>query len=192
MLYRTLLWTHPCHNVYMHIYFSSVYGSTKQYAEELARRLGTTAQEIPAPAEVPDAAAEGPIIVLAPAHGPMNAAAKFAKALPEQTLQARPTCVVTVGMTLDHVVQEADPTAEQLGDRASKIQRFYLPGRLNYSELTTAHLGVMRGIIGALKLKPRKSENERSMIGMYKKDTDRVDLSRLDEIVAWFEAPKNN
>lgn len=62
----------------MHIYFSSVYGSTKQYAEELARCLGTTAQEIPDPAEVPAAAAEGPIVVLAPAHGPMNAAAKFA------------------------------------------------------------------------------------------------------------------
>ncbi|CAM4362382.1 MULTISPECIES: flavodoxin domain-containing protein [Corynebacterium] len=174
----------------MHIYFSSVYGSTRQYAEELARRLGTTAQEIPDPAEVSTAAEEGPIVVLAPAHGPMNVAAKFVKALPEEIIQARLTCVVTVGMTLDHVVREADPTAELLGDLASKIQRFYLPGRLNYSELTTAHLGVMRGIIGALKLKPRKSENERSMIEMYKKDTDRVDLSRLDEIVAWVEAAK--
>ena len=175
----------------MHIYFSSVYGSTKQYAQELARRLGTTAQEIPDPAEVADDATEGPIIALAPAHGPMNAAAKFAKALPGQTIQARPTCVVTVGMTLDHVVQETDPTAELLGDRADRIKRFYLPGRLNYSELTAAHLGVMRGIIGALKLKPRKSENERAMIEGYKKDTDRVDLSRLDEIVAWCEASEN-
>ena len=172
----------------MHIYFSSVYGSTRQYAEELARRLGTTAQEIPDPAEVPAAAGDGPIVILAPAHGPMNAAAKFAKALPEQTIQARPTCVVTVGMTLDHVVQETDPTAELIGDRAARIKRFYLPGRLNYSELTPAHAGVMRGLIGALKLKPRKSENERSMIEMYKKDTDCVDLSRLDEIVAWCEA----
>lgn len=176
----------------MHIYFSSVYGSTRQYAEELARRLGTAAQEIPDPSEVSAAAEEGPIIVLAPAHGPMNAAAKFAKALPEQTTETRPTCVVTVGMTLDHVVQETDPTAELLGDRASQIQRFYLPGRLNYSELSKAHLGVMRGIISALKLKPRKSENERAMIEGYKKDTDRVDLSRLDEIVAWCEASKNN
>lgn len=175
----------------MHIYFSSVYGSTRQYAGELARRLGTTAQEIPDPAEVPASAEEGPIVVLAPAHGPMNAAAKFAKALPEQTVQARPTCVVTVGMTLDHVVQETDPTAELLGDRASHIKRFYLPGRLNYAELTPAHLGVMRGIIGALKLKPRKSENERAMIEGYRKDTDRVDLSRLDEIVAWCEASEN-
>lgn len=175
----------------MHIYFSSVYGSTRQYAEELARRLGTTAQEIPDPDEVSAAAEEGPIIVLAPAHGPMNAAAKFVKTLPEVTLKARPTCVVTVGMTLDHVVQETDPTADLLGDRASHIKRFYLPGRLNYSELTPAHAGVMRGIIGALKLKPRKSENERSMIEMYKKDTDRVDLSRLDEIVAWCEASEN-
>lgn len=175
----------------MHIYFSSVYGSTRQYAEELARRLGTTAQEIPGPDEVSAAAEEGPIIVLAPAHGPMNAAAKFAKAIPESAIQARPTCVVTVGMTLDHVVQETDPTAELLGDRAARIKRFYLPGRLNYSELTAAHLGVMRGIIGALKLKPRKSENERAMIAGYKKDIDRVDLSRLDEIVAWCEASEN-
>ena len=96
-------------------------------------------------------------------------------------------------MPLVEVVPAPQPyeaPAELLGDRADQVQRFYLPGRLNYSELTTAHLGVMRGIIGALKLKPRKSENERSMIAMYKKDTDRVDLSRLDEIVAWAEAAK--
>ena len=36
-----------------------------------------------------------------------------------------------------------------------------------------------------LKMKPGKSANEQLMIDTYGKDIDRVDLSRLDEIVEW-------
>ena len=56
---------------------------------------------------------------------------------------------------------------------------------MNYSELSGAHKTVMAGIIGALRLKPRKSANERNMIDTYGKDVDRVDLTRLDSVVQW-------
>ena len=62
---------------------------------------------------------------------------------------------------------------------------FYLPGRLNYSELSPKHRNIMKGLITRLKLKPGKTENERMMIDTYGKDTDRVDLDRLDAIVEW-------
>lgn len=46
---------------------------------------------------------------------------------------------------------------------------------------------VMRGIIQALKLKPRalRSDNDQSMIDSFKKDIDRVDLNELEPVVAW-------
>lgn len=59
------------------------------------------------------------------------------------------------------------------------MARFYVPGRMNYSELSGARKTLMAGIIGALRLKPRKSANERNMIDTYGKDVDRVDLSAL-------------
>ena len=65
------------------------------------------------------------------------------------------------------------------------MKRFYLPGRLNYSQLNAQHKGVMRTLITALKIKPRKSDNERNMIDTYGKDVDRVDLARLEPIVDW-------
>lgn len=58
---------------------------------------------------------------------------------------------------------------------------------MNYSELDTAHATVMKGIIQAVKLKPRslRSENDQAMIDAYKHDIDRVDLAELDPVIAW-------
>ena len=87
-------------------------------------------------------------------------------------------------MTLIQKARKDDSLAAQVGD---DIVRFYLPGRLNYSELSSAHMTVMRGIIQALKLKPRalRSDNDQSMIDSFKKDIDRVDLNELEPVVAW-------
>lgn len=167
------------------IYYASYYGSTQQYADALAQRLGTVAQQLPAPSAVSADASAGPIVVLAPAHGPMHDGVKFVLALDTEILRARPIAVVTVGMTLDEEAVSKDATADLLGPRADHVARFYVPGRMNYSELSGAHKTVMAGIVGALRLKPRKSANERNMIDTYGKDIDRVDLSRLDPVVEW-------
>lgn len=172
------------------IYYATYYGSTQQYAEALAARLGATAEALPDPKLVPVAADAGPIVVLAPAHGPKNDGVAFIKKLEDTALANRPTCLATVGMTLDAEAAAADASAELLGTRADLVQRFYLPGRMNYSELTGSHKTVMRGIITALRLKPGKTENERAMIDAYGRDVDRVDLARLDPIVEWVAAPR--
>lgn len=166
-------------------FYSSVYGSTRKYAEEFAARVGTTAQPIPA---TEPALASGPVVILAPAHGPMNYAAKFALSLTDEVWQTHPVAVVTTGMTLDEEVAAKDPTADLLRGRAEQTTRFYLPGRMNYSELSSQHKAVMKGLITALRMKPGKTANERNMIDMYGSDVDRVDLSRLDPIVEWIEA----
>ncbi|WP_301925812.1 flavodoxin domain-containing protein [Corynebacterium glaucum] len=173
------------------ICYASTYGSTKQYAEELARRVGAEAAQIAGAGEVSADLAAGPIVVLAPAHGPMHAGVKFVRSLGSEVVQNRPVAVATTGMTLDDTVNATNPAGGLLGDLADSVTRFYLPGRLNYSELSASHRNVMRGLITAVKMKPRKNENERNMIDTYGKDVDRVDFARLDPIVEWVEAQQS-
>lgn len=162
------------------IFYATFYGSTQQYADELARRLGTSARAIPEQAEL-----TGPTVVLAPIHGPVSAGASFLRQQPLEVLERYPVALVTVGMSLDEVAREKDTAAKLLGKSAAHVTRFYLPGRLNYSSLSTPHSATMRGVISALRLKPRKSANDQMMIDTFGKDVDRVDLTRLDAIEAW-------
>ena len=167
------------------IYYASFYGATKQYADELATRLGTTAEEITEGSASAIRATDEPLIILSPIHGPSHPGVKVVKEVGQEGVEKRKVALVTVGMTLDHVVEAQDPARALLGDLAGHVKRFYLPGRLNYSELSSKPRNIMKGLITMLKLKPGKTENERMMIDTYGKDTDRVDLDRLDAIVEW-------
>ncbi|WCZ39931.1 flavodoxin domain-containing protein [Corynebacterium jeddahense] len=164
------------------IYYDTVYGSTREYAEALGERLGVSVSGLEHPEQVE---ADGPVVVLSPIHGPNHTGVKFVRSLPEAVVKQWPVALVTVGMSLDDYAVQTDAAAGLLGERAERVTRFYVPGRLNYSELSSAHSAVMKGIVGALRLKPRKSDNERAMIDAYGKDTDRVDLNRLDVVEEW-------
>lgn len=165
------------------VLYQSQYGSSKQYAEAFAALLDV------APATWDDSlalqteleAGEGPVVVFSYIHGPRVPGAEAALAAHKA---GRPTAICCVGMTLIQKARKDDSLAAQVGD---DIVRFYLPGRLNYSELSSAHMTVMRGIIQALKLKPRalRSDNDQTMIDSFKKDIDRVDLNELEPVVAW-------
>lgn len=171
-----------------HILFESQYGSTKQYAEELAQQLGTTARPL-RDAGVPDG--EEPIIVMSYVHGPtLPAAAWVTEHAKELDLGTRPVAVATVGMSLSDYARERDQVGQMLGSRAEHVERFYLPGRMNYSELSGTHGKVMTGIVTAIRLKPRKNDNDRSMISAYDTDVDRVDLGELKPIVDWARGPR--
>ncbi|MDO5374560.1 MAG: hypothetical protein Q4F10_14015, partial [Corynebacterium glutamicum] len=58
-------------------------------------------------------------------------------------------------------------------------------GRLNYSELSTAHRTTMWTIVKMLKAKPLKNDNDKMMINTFDTDVDRVDESRLDAVEEW-------
>ncbi|MCG7273109.1 flavodoxin domain-containing protein [Corynebacterium afermentans] len=160
------------------VFYATFYGSTRQYAEALAGRLGTVARELPATLD----AAGGPVVVLSPVHGPSHPGVRFIKSLPAID---RPLALVTVGMTPVDAARHDDASGPLLGDRAGQVTRFYLPGRLNYSELTTAHRWAMKALVGALRLKRERTENEQAMVDSYGRDTDRVDLALLDPVVEW-------
>lgn len=169
------------------VFYASYYGSSKQYADALAERLGVTAREISdESASLIDVSAAAPIIVLSPIHGPSHPGVKFVKELEKAGLvDKRRIALATVGMTLDDVVVAQDPAGELLGNLAERVGRFYLPGRMNYSELSVKHRNIMKGLVTMLKMKPGKSKNDQMMIDTYGEDVDRVDLSRLDAIVEW-------
>ena len=160
------------------VFYATFYGSTRQYAEALAGRLGTVARELPATLD----ATGGPVVVLSPVHGPSHPGVRFIKSLPAID---RPLALVTVGMTPVDAARHDDASGPLLGDRAGQVTRFYLPGRLNYSELTTAHRWAMKALVGALRLKRERTENEQAMVDSYGRDTDRVDLTLLDPVVEW-------
>ena len=107
---------------------------------------------------------------------------RFIKSLPAID---RPLALVTVGMTLVDVARHDDAPGTLLGDRAGQVTRFYLPGRLNYSELTTTHRWTMKALVGALRLKRERTENEQALVDSYGQDIDRVDLTLLDPVVQW-------
>ncbi|WP_080795753.1 flavodoxin domain-containing protein [Corynebacterium pacaense] len=172
------------------IAYASTYGSTAQYAAELGRRLGVAPMRIDAPTEVTGALLRhpgAPLVVLSPVHGPLNAGAKF---ITDHQLGDRPVALCTVGMTLDEVALEKDGAQRALGARADGVERFYLPGRLNYSELSPAHRSTMWTIIKMLRVKPRKSDNDKMMIDTFDTDVDRVDPARLEKVVQWVAAGK--
>ncbi|WKK60578.1 flavodoxin domain-containing protein [Corynebacterium sp. P3-F1] len=172
------------------VFYATYYGSTKQYADALAARLGVTAREISdEQAALIDASSADPIIVLSPIHGPSHPGVKFVKELEKAgAAEKRRVALATVGMTLDDVVAAQDPAGELLGNLAGSVERFYLPGRMNYSELNSKHRNIMKGLIAMLRMKPGKSENDQMMIDTYDKDVDRVDLGRLEPIVEWAES----
>lgn len=171
------------------VFYATLYGSTKQYADALAERLGTEAQEITREsASLIRTSAADPIIVLSPIHGSFIRGAKFLNELGPAVVEKRKVCLAPVGIALDHVLAETDPAADLLGDMAEHVKRVYLPGRLNYSELAPDHHDIMETRMEKMKAKDERSENEQMMVDIYDTDVDRVDLSRLDPIVEWAES----
>lgn len=162
----------------IHVRYDSVYGSTKQYAEHLAKLLDTEAYTFDR--GIPDDSR--PVIAFSPVHGPVISATKFINDL---NSTGRALAVVGVGMTLVEPAREKDQMKNLVDDT---VARFYLPGRMNYSELTSKHSAMMAGIIKMIKLKPKKTANDKAMIEAYGKDVDRVDYSELERIIDWARA----
>lgn len=158
--------------------YNTNYGSTERYARECARRHGTEA----VPLE--DAQVEGAekIVVFSPNYAGQVAGAKW---LMGHDVAGKKVALAIVGMTLSEEVRAKDPIAAALDEKASEITRFYLPGRLAYSELNRVHKGVMWGLNKMLKAKKNRTANEEAMYASYGTDEDRVDFAELDPIDAW-------
>ncbi|MDY3127106.1 MAG: flavodoxin domain-containing protein [Corynebacterium sp.] len=158
-----------------HIRYKSDYGSTQEYAEELARRLGVDAAELDH--DIPDDGA--PVILLSPVHGPFIPAATRA-----EEISGHPMAVVAVCLTLLDIARDKDFLHKQVPPECST---FYLPGRLDMDKLSGSHRATLASISTMLRAKPFKSANDKAMIAAVTKGADRVDFAELDPLVAWAE-----
>ncbi|MCT1451818.1 flavodoxin domain-containing protein [Corynebacterium sp. p3-SID1145] len=171
------------------IFYATLYGSTKQYAEALADRLGVEAHEINEnSAELIDAASSDPIVVFSPVHGSFVRGAKFLNELGADVVEKRKVCLAAVGMALDGVNAELDQAGSILGELADHVKRVYLPGRINYSELEPEHYAILESRIDKKRELDEPSVNDQMLIDTFGEGIDRVDLSRIDEIVEWLES----
>lgn len=161
--------------------FNTTYGSTERYAREFARRHGVAAVLLDA-ATAADLAEATQVVVFSPNYAGQVTGAKW---LLDQDLSGKKAALAVVGMTLTEEVRAKDPVAGALGDKAADIARFYLPGRLAYSELSRVHRGVMWGMHKMLKAKKNRTPNEEAMYQGYNTDEDRVNFAELDSIDAW-------
>ena len=160
----------------VHIRYFFVYGSTQTYAEHLAGLLNTSAHPLEVP--LPDDAA--PVIALSPVHGPVVQAATYAR-----KIQGRPVAVAAVGMTLLDVARAKDSLRKLVPEH---VARFYLPGKLEFSTMSTAHRATLASISTMLRAKPVKSANDKAMIAAMGTDTDRMDFAELQPIVQWVQS----
>lgn len=167
--------------------YHTFYGSSREYAEEFARRLGVVAYSLDdAPEAIIQASEETPLVIFAANHAGTSHGAKF---LVEHAaeLAGRRQALATVGMTLSDEVRASDPIARALGANADNVVRFYLPGRMNYSELSRAHKAMMWTMHQMLKGKKNKTPNEQAMFDDYDRDVSRMDFAELDPIAAWVQ-----
>lgn len=170
----------------VYIRYKSVYASSKEYAEKLAEILtdqGITAKAFDA--DVPVPIDDCPVVVFSYVHGPSIPAVKVASEIIEESADGRKVAAVAVGMTPLEDARRKD----QLKSLAPECcARFYVPGRLFYSNVQANHKAILTSIVTALKLKPRKSETEKALIAGYNKDLDTMDFAELDQIVEWIKA----
>ncbi|GAA4796095.1 hypothetical protein FRX94_09845 [Corynebacterium canis] len=172
-----------------YILVESVYGSTQEYATELAKRTHGATRPLDTTFDLATelASEPAPVIVCAPNYGPVNKGISWLKE--HATLVREHTCaLVVVGMSLPEHARSRDAAAGALGSLAEEVARFYLPGRLLHSQLSAKHRSVLWSVNQMLRRKPGLNDNDRNMLAEYGKDIDHVDFTNLQPVVDWWRS----
>ena len=144
------------------VLYGSKYGSTRRYAQELARRLGfdcldhrqATGQE----------AGQYPVIVYG---GGLYAGG-----------------VTGLKQTCRRMDQAGPGRAAQQQDAGAAHRFFYLRGAMDYSALSAAHRAMMWGLVQKLKHTPapRRTPEDEQLLATYGQRIDFVDLASLEPL----------
>lgn len=168
------------------IIYGSHYGTAKQYAQELSRRINTEAVSFEKVKEISD---YDNIIYLGGLYaGGVLGMSKTMKKL--NNISSKKIIIATVGLS--------DPTDEvnknnirnnikrQLHKEIfEKAKIFHLRGGIDYSKLKFAHKTMMKLLYNAVKNLPEEKQTaeDRAMIETYNKRVDFIDFSGLDGII---------
>lgn len=168
------------------IIYASHYGTTKQYAEELARRTNIKAISFETVNQINN---YDTIIYLGGLYaGGVLGMSKTLKKLND--ISNKRIIIVTVGL--------ADPSDEknintirnniknQIAKQVfEKAKLFHLRGGIDYAKLNFAHKTIMKLLYNAIKNIPEEKQTaeNKAMIETYNKKVDFIDFSSLDEII---------
>lgn len=173
------------------VYFSSVYGSTRVYAEALAHALGRRAVDITDGVPADEAqwdCAQLPLIFVGPVYGMKllgaDHAAEAAKAVDTDTASHK-VAFVTVGLTDPDKAAAKDSSAKFFGEEKDRIRRFYVPGRLHYPELKRVHRTAIKGMLLYYSTKPGATPFEKELVASGGVGFDKVDTDKILPVVHW-------
>ncbi|WKD61549.1 Flavodoxin domain protein [Corynebacterium ciconiae DSM 44920] len=162
------------------IVFSSTYGSTERYARELAARVGASCITLDDATSQPPH--RGPVVIVSPNYAGQFRGVDLARSVAHQGV---PVAFAAVGMT---PLSQARAKDQLLGVlECASIERFYLPGRLAYSEISRVHRAALWTLTKVLRAKTSLSVAEQELLDGYGKDISRIDFAELDPIEAWLQ-----
>lgn len=171
-----------------YILVESIYGSTAEYASELARITGGAVHPLShAATALSETVTAPPLIVCSPNYGPVNKGVSWLKENP-QYVREHACALIVVGMSLPEHARSRDAAGSALGSLAGDVTRFYLPGRLIHSQLSAKHRSILWSVNQMIKRKPGLNDNDKNMLAEYGKDVDHVDFSELQPVVHWWRS----
>lgn len=169
------------------VIYGSQYGTTKQYAEELARRTDIEARQYDSVGDINryDTIAYIGALYAGGVLGMKKILARLANC------EGKTIAIATVGLA-DPTDPENDANIEenmrrQLSEEVFEAaQIFHLRGGIDYSKLGFKHRTMMRLLCNKAKNLPEKEKNAevRAMLETYGKQVSFVDFDSLDQIVA--------
>jgi len=175
------------------VYFSSVYGSTRVYAEALATALGRRIVDItdgvPAGEVWNEEAA--PFIFVGPVYGVKLLGSEYAAQAARKvdtTSAGQDVAFVTVGLTDPEKAAAKDSSARFFGEEKDRIRRFYVPGRLHYPDLRLVHRTAIKGMLLYYSTKPGTSAFEKELVASGGVGFDKVDTEKIRPVVWWAQA----
>lgn len=164
------------------IIYGSQYGVTKKYAERLGEMTDTKVISYQqAKDQLTDASLDTIVYMGSLYAGAATGLKETAKLFPENCK----IIIVTVGLmspelldtNLKKSVQRQVPK-----DVFERAERFHLQGAIDYSILSKKHKKMMGFLCNALKLKPKKTADDRALIDSYNKSLYLVDFDKLEAI----------
>ena len=162
------------------VVYKSMYGSSKKYALEFARRMHLEV------ADVKSIPSDADIVVFFGGlyAGVVNGLAECVKHLP----RSAELVLVTVGLA-DPAVDENHDGIRKMTDKVitgelkNRTRIFHLRGGMDYSALSAKHKAMMWMLVKVLlKTKKERSEEDQSLIDTYGSCIDFVDFSALSPV----------
>ena len=177
------------------VFYSSVYGSSQAYAEEIAKQLGREAVDITdVELSSEGLVEEAPLIFVGPVYGvkllgaenAARVARKLDKALISQG-SAKHVAFVSVGLTDPEKAAKKDSSAKFVGDEKDRVARVYVPGRIHYPKLKLAHRTAIKAMLLYYSSKPGVTAFERELVASEAIGFDKVDVSLAAPVIKWAE-----